>query len=122
MKKAMNCQDTSRYQIVAICHPSDYAGGEVVIRPEEGQIVDSKLNVACAWALRKCLTPGCRLRLWVRYVHPKRGRAYLYSHPSWHFEILSDADIGCERSRCSMGLDEKRNVPKVKVHRRATWC
>lgn len=61
---------------------------QVHVRPLEGQIFPSDMDVECSRAMRKDHKLGTKFRIWAKETDREDGKPFLYSYHGWPYEVV----------------------------------
>lgn len=60
----------------------------VHVRPVDGQIFPTSMDVECSREMRKKYKVGTKFRIWAKETDREGGKSFLYSHYNWPYEIV----------------------------------
>ncbi|TPL88992.1 hypothetical protein FJ950_01145 [Mesorhizobium sp. B2-3-14] len=83
---------SSYHQVVVETYAAKKPGKSSLIhvRPIEGQLFPTTMDVECSRSMRKNHPVGTRFRIYAKETDREGGRPFLYSHFDWPYEVIED--------------------------------
>ena len=61
---------------------------KIHVRPLEGEVFSSEMDVECSRSMRKNHPIGTRFRIYAKETSRQGGKPFLYSHFNWPYEVV----------------------------------